>query len=300
MRRHDRKAFTLVELITVLAVVMLLILIVLPAIQRGRGIYCRTYCDKNLRNIGLALSMYTTREGVFPSSTTNGPGRALNHSWIALLLGDLDEPGLYNSYNFDIENYDPENRFLVGISFRIALCPESRTHPMDFLPSEKVRRADGSTYPPGSQFTRNNYAANWGGGRLPGFGDDFARTMGNNRGVMPPGGSSPNIRPADVVDGLGSTVAVAEKLDGQGWAVGGYAGSEFDVATSPLPPDHPEARDVVTGSCHRDVLNVGMADGSVRGIRGSIARQVWYALMTRNGGEAIKPDDSWAGPPAHE
>jgi hypothetical protein len=162
-----------------------------------------------------------------------------------------------------------------------------------------MRRADGAFHPPGSEFAVGHYGANWGGGRLPGFGDDFAKTHGNYRGVMipvgfpTPRGPTATVRPRDVTDGLSTTVLLAEKRDGQGWAVPGYGGGDFDVATSPAPPDRPNVRTVVSGSFHGtdgEFVSVAFADGSVRVLDRTLARAVWYALITRDGGEPVGID----------
>ena len=43
-------------------------------------------------------------------------------------------------------------------------------------------------------------------------------------------------------------------------------------------------------SAHPGGVNAAMADGSVRFIKSSIARNVWWGLGTRNGGEVISAD----------
>ena len=43
-------------------------------------------------------------------------------------------------------------------------------------------------------------------------------------------------------------------------------------------------------SNHPGGVNVGMADGSVRFVKSSIAMQIWWALGTRAGGEVISAD----------
>jgi prepilin-type N-terminal cleavage/methylation domain-containing protein/prepilin-type processing-associated H-X9-DG protein len=43
-------------------------------------------------------------------------------------------------------------------------------------------------------------------------------------------------------------------------------------------------------SRHPGVVNVGMADGSVRAVKSSISLPVWWALGSRNGGEVISSD----------
>ena len=90
----------------------------------------------------------------------------------------------------------------------------------------------------------------------------------------------------DIVDGASQTLLLAEKKDSQGWNVGGWAGSEFDAGTSPCYKENdPWGNKVLTGSYHEGRINVGFADGSIRSLSDTIARRVWYALMTRDGGE---------------
>jgi len=78
-----RSAFTLVELLVVIAVVGLLLALLLPAVQAARGAARRTECRNNLRQVGLALEQYLQVQGArgkFPDSprlprTVNLTGR---------------------------------------------------------------------------------------------------------------------------------------------------------------------------------------------------------------------------------
>ena len=89
-----------------------------------------------------------------------------------------------------------------------------------------------------STFAKGHYGANWGGGRGP-WGEDFAKQRGTYLGVMltvvtPENkGKVRNISIRDITDGTSFTLAMVEKRDSFGWAVGGWGGSEFDVHTSP-------------------------------------------------------------------
>lgn len=293
-----RRAITLLELMVVVFIVALTLSLVIPALYTshcGPGMRW-AQCANDIKSLALATANYSTVHGVFPASTTAWPGRESNHSWTAVILQDLDQADLYHAYNFDVPNYDPANGTVVGTKLWTLVCPANPLS-TDLLPSASVQ-GNGAAYPAGSAFAPGHYGANWGGARLPGFGDAFAATQGNYRGVMmpvgvpTPRGPTGHIRPKDVVDGLATTILIGEKCDSQGWAVGGYAGSEFDAATSPLPPDRPDVRTVVSGSFHSTgIANFAFADGSVRGLRGSMNRKVWYALLTRDGGEAVSRDD---------
>ncbi len=65
---RNRKAFTLVETLLVLAIIALIIAILLPAIQQAREAASRTSCANSLRQAGLALQMHHDSFGVLPSN----------------------------------------------------------------------------------------------------------------------------------------------------------------------------------------------------------------------------------------
>jgi prepilin-type N-terminal cleavage/methylation domain-containing protein/prepilin-type processing-associated H-X9-DG protein len=68
----SRRAFTLVELIAVLALVSLLISLAIPEMQRFLERARSTACASNLRSIGLAVRNYINEhDGTFPVIETN-------------------------------------------------------------------------------------------------------------------------------------------------------------------------------------------------------------------------------------
>ena len=241
-----RRAFTLIELLVVIAIIGVLVGLLMPAVQSARSAARRAQCQNNLKQIGVALSSYLGQRNVLPMSAVAGTGHGINQSCFALILPQLEQQPMYNAYNFLVENYDPANSTVVGTKISTFMCPETSLS-TDNLASDQIQRFDGTKYPAGSAFARCNYAANWGGSQNT-LGNDYTTAKGAYKGVMMtvkvvgPQGPTSCIRAQDIRDGMANTLMVGEKRDSQGWNVGGYAGSEFDMGPSPnpdLPTDDP-------------------------------------------------------------
>ena len=298
-----RRGFTLIELLVVIAIIGVLVALLLPAVQGAREAGRAAQCKNNLKQLGIAIQSYHSSKNVLPMSNTAGIGRGNNHSVFMLLLPYIEQQPLYGAYNFNVENYDPANSTAVSTTLSTLLCPSVPTDGQPRTASQvPVLTPPGGTYPGGSNFAANHYGANWGGVRPSPNADpraDFGAGNGSYRGVMmtvqavlPNGkGMTRCYRIEQIADGSSNTIAFGEKKDGFGWAVGGYGGSEFDAWTSPVYTDpNPTWLPVYTGSFHPAGAHFAFCDGSVRFLKSSTARSIYYALITRDGKEVVSSD----------
>src|SRR5262249_33783568 len=108
LRGRAAPAFTLVELLVVMAIIGVLIALLLPAVQKVRAAANRAACSNNLHNIGLALHNFENTRGAFPPGAVIGPclpagvtTRATHGGW-PFLLPYLEQQALYNQYRWDL------------------------------------------------------------------------------------------------------------------------------------------------------------------------------------------------------
>ena len=89
------KAFTLIELLVVISIIALLIAILLPALRSAREAGHKVNCMSNLKNIGVAVSLYQDDfERYYPNGTWQGGGYT-DHILLLAPYGIHARTGIY-------------------------------------------------------------------------------------------------------------------------------------------------------------------------------------------------------------
>ena len=110
-----RRAFTMLELLVVIAMIGILIALLLPGVHSAREAARRMQCAHHLAQIGLAVKQFENAQGVLPSGTVNETGPIRNvpigdHlGWIPRILPYMEQMPLYDKIDFTKGAYDPEN-----------------------------------------------------------------------------------------------------------------------------------------------------------------------------------------------
>jgi prepilin-type N-terminal cleavage/methylation domain-containing protein/prepilin-type processing-associated H-X9-DG protein len=300
-------AFTLIEVLVVIAILGVLSVLLLAAVQAARDSSRRTQCTSNLRQLGIALNAYHTAIGSLPHTVNGKKGYSIH----SMILPQLDLLSLYNSMNYQLRPSSSQNTTASQTVLTTFLCPS------DF----------------GQGRPCTNYPAN------TGYGYQINNKTFNGLFSMPP---QPPTTLADATDGTSNTVMMAEWVLGSGKKTEFHRlGAAFYTPTRLTKPfqfptflhlcqqlSNPHNGKffpykgskwtnssfgytiynhnmcINQNSClnhrfyfegawtassfHSGGVEVLFADGHVRFLRDSIALTTWRAIGTRAGGEALK------------
>jgi prepilin-type processing-associated H-X9-DG protein/prepilin-type N-terminal cleavage/methylation domain-containing protein len=70
---RSRSAFTLIEVLVVIAIIGVLVALVMPAVAAARAAAQNAQCQNNLRQLGLAIIQYQTQTGAYPQYRAEYP-----------------------------------------------------------------------------------------------------------------------------------------------------------------------------------------------------------------------------------
>ncbi len=86
-----RRAFTLVELLVVIATIGILVALLLPAVGSVRESALRTQCANNMRQIGLSMLLYTDAHGGKMPGSSHTEEAGAEGAWIDLLAPYIED-----------------------------------------------------------------------------------------------------------------------------------------------------------------------------------------------------------------
>jgi prepilin-type N-terminal cleavage/methylation domain-containing protein/prepilin-type processing-associated H-X9-DG protein len=310
------RAFTLIELLVVIAIIAVLVGLLLPAVQKVREAAARMQCANNLKQIGLALHNYQSMNNRLPPLMGIDPVSQayLNGPVLWTILPFMEQNNVYqagsgNPYIPILQNGGPA--WMMGCEYpqKSYLCPSDASGPDNGLWPVTGDPNDVGLW----QFS--NYAANFQVFGLPGAGDNNNTNMNG----------TPNLDNS-FTDGTSNTILFAEKarrctggydtLWGHGnWCVNymalfaygtadgmrGYTAGDTEggpaipgtvgpASLFQVQPKFGTADPSRAATAHPGTMNVGLGDGSVRGLSGAINPLTWWALCTPAQGDVISGD----------
>jgi prepilin-type processing-associated H-X9-DG protein len=261
--RPNRRGFTLFELLIGLALLILLLGLLLPAVQKVREAAARTQCANNLKQIVLAVHNCNDTYAKLPPCVGAFPAGMGDGTLHFYLLPFIEQDNLYKNAADAGGVFSVWNNGTYSALIKTYVCPVDSSAGKQFLYDDWL--------------ATTNYGANF-----LAFGLAGAKI------------------PATFTDGLSNTIAFAERrqICNQtpcAWAYSGetewapmFAYSSH--AKFQIDPAPAQCNPALAQTIHHGGVNVGMADGSVRLINNSISPQTWYAACTPNGGEVLGDD----------
>lgn len=167
--RNTRRSqgFSAIELIVLLAILSAAILLVLPALTRPKTVPSKIKCVNNLKNIGLAFSIFSNdHDGRFPAEIMreNGvPREEIDARRVFLTLSnELSTPMILNCPN-DAQRRKASaftNLAATNISYFASLTA-TKELPLAFLAGDRNLLSNGVAVPPGLFPLSTNVRTGW-------------------------------------------------------------------------------------------------------------------------------------------
>ncbi len=143
--KTSRPGFSLTELLVVLAIIGMLLMLILPAIQQVREGARRVHCQNNLRQIGIGLHHFESVEGSLPEGCHQwrpwgGDPELKNLAWSAFILPYLESNNLHDLVDFSLPFDHSTNAEAAGKRLLIYLCPSNAANPQHAV--QAIGRSD--------------------------------------------------------------------------------------------------------------------------------------------------------------
>ena len=128
LMRHSR-AFTLVELLVVIAIIVLLIAMLLPGVQAAREAARKTTCLNHFRQVSLGVLNYTSANNDRLPPLFSGAGWPFAVGWRLSVLPFLEEGVVSDLVDFDVDASDPTNQAFASTVMPVFQCPSTPGYP---------------------------------------------------------------------------------------------------------------------------------------------------------------------------
>ncbi len=308
-----RTAFTLVELLVMIAIIGILISMLLPVVQYVRETARRIQCANNVKQISLAMLNYESTHRNFPPGYSH-PAMTM---WSGFILPHVEQGSLYDTVDIEAEwranlGGSPNSDSLRKV-IRVFRCPSANYPDSQFDPLIETVRAPASYLAVASGLIDRE------SGDLPWAGMDRYQNYPESDGVFY---LDSKTRLADIVDGSSNTFLVGEALADQDLLGNDYSGNpqkvdHWYIGSGELPnyeelfaagmfsaecseclgstacpinaikDDSTSINDkeLCYSSNHPGGINMGYSDGHVAFVHEAVDRTVWSATGSRNGGE---------------
>jgi prepilin-type N-terminal cleavage/methylation domain-containing protein/prepilin-type processing-associated H-X9-DG protein len=98
MSHRRRGGFTLVELLTVVAIIGMLVALLMPAVMGSREKGRQAKCTNHQKELGTAVLQYETSKDRFPGYINQFRATSSPTSWVVMVLSDLGRKDLWREY----------------------------------------------------------------------------------------------------------------------------------------------------------------------------------------------------------
>jgi len=297
-RTHSkRRAFTLVELLVVIAIIGILIALLLPAVQAAREAARRSSCTNNLKQIGLALHLYhdvnrSLPPGWIAHHPTSGQPYWLGQpgwGWGVRLLPFLEQANVSdNLIDFNLPMTDPAHADARMTVLPTYICPTDFGDDTFTLQPGPMPAPSYSTGFTDTDLAKSNYVGVFGTLQMLGVCGGSGNCVGNGSIVF-----QRPFRFRDIRDGLSNTFVIGERNSEHSTSTwqGVFAGAAHApgriVAVATMPPNSVTGAAFNFSSFHPSGTNFLAADGSVKLLPETIEMTTYHALCTRADGDIV-------------